>query len=596
MTKMTNSIYVLGTGLSHDGSACLLKDGKICVAIEKERITRIKHDGYADNEAMQYCLDAEGITWDDIDLVVQNANFSNFDRGNAVFHGTPRIIPDSIRVETISHHLAHAYSVVGTCPFDELAIFIADGCGSSFDDCLDLEGAIVANDIAVTDAQHLSFEKDSYYYYKDGVLSSIYKDFSPFGHFLKGYSMTPPTAKHSIGGLYSAVSQYVFQGMEDPGKLMGLAPYGRPDIHQYKAFRLEGDRVFVNYEWMELFDRPRIRYEDLAENFQYYADIAYWMQREIEEILINVVNKRFELKSCKNLGFAGGLALNAVANAKLTMDSPFDNYYFQPAAADNGLSIGCAYYGWLSVMGKKRVLHDGSPYFGKFYSENATHEALAAYADDLKVSRVENTTSHVANFLSNGKVVAWFEKGSEFGPRALGHRSILADPRNPEIRDFINKDVKFREDFRPFAPSVPQDKVSIYFDCEADYESPYMIQVLQTRDEWKEKIPAVVHADGSARVQTVTQKLSPNYYKLIGEFGDKTGVYVLLNTSFNKKGMPIVETPEQALSFFMECALDVLVIDGCIIEKKHSKARAKTDERAEWDKGLGALYSENLGI
>lgn len=576
-----DTVYVLGTGLSHDGSACLLKNGKICVAIEKERITRRKHDGYSDNEAILYCLEAEGIDWNDVDLVVQNANFSNFSRGDKYFHGVERIIPEHVRIETISHHLAHAYSVVGTCPFDEVAILVSDGCGSSFDECIDLSGAKIKNDLPNPDLQHLSFEKDSYYYYKDGKLESIFKDFSPFGHLLKGYSMCPPTAKHSIGGLYSAVSQYVFQGTEDPGKLMGLAPYGRPNRYSYKAFDFKDGRVIVNYDWMENFSKPRVQFEDLAENFQYYADIALWIQKEIEGVLIKLVNHRYKLTNGVNFGFAGGLALNAVANAKLLDQTPFKNFYFQPAAADNGLSIGCAYYGWLEVLNKPRIKHNGSAYLGRSYSSNRVEKALKSLDGKVKVSKPDQVIQDAVQLLSEGKVIAWFEKGSEFGPRALGHRSILADPRLPDVRDFINSRVKFREDFRPFAPSVLLDKVSTYFDCPADYESPYMILVTQVLEQWRNKIPAVVHADGSSRVQTVSEKLSPNYYRLIKEFGEKTGVSVLLNTSFNKKGMPIVETPEEALAFFMDCELDALVIDGYVVEKSKSMSVKKVDEPKE---------------
>ncbi|AZZ92930.1 transferase [Hahella sp. KA22] len=594
---MSKPIYVLGTGLSHDGSACLLKDGEVCVAIEKERITRIKHDGFCDSEAMQYCLDAEGISFDDVSAVVQNANFSNFDRGNKIFHGQPRIIPDHVKTVTISHHLAHAYSVVGTSPFDDMAVLVIDGCGSSWDDCLDLDGAHVPEAQPGADFNHLFFEKDSYYLYEKGKLRPVYKDFSPFGYFLKGYSMCPPTTKHSIGGLYSGVSQYVFQGMEDPGKLMGLAPYGRPGVYDFQAFECRDGRVFVNYDWMKHFNRPRVRYEDLAENFDYYADIAYWMQREIERALLYLVNHRFEHQPHKNLGYAGGVALNAVANAKLLKQTGFEDFYFQPAAADNGLAIGCAYYGWLEVLGQERIKHDASPYFGKSYEAEELYPAMQTYAGKISYRRLpeDEAINRTAELLAEGKVVAWFEKGSEFGPRALGHRSILADPRNPDVREHINRNVKFREDFRPFAPSVPLEKAGVYFDC--DYPSPYMILVAPTREEWKKEIPAVVHADGSARVQTVTESVSPNYYRLLNKFGELTGVYVLLNTSFNKKGMPIVETPKEALDFFMECALDALVIDGCLIEKAAvAQAPRKVDEKKEWEKGLGSLYPENVGI
>jgi len=594
-TTSNKPIYVLGTGLSHDGSACLLKDGEICVAIEKERITRIKHDGYNDTAAIQYCLDAAGIDFSDVALVVQNANFSNFDRGNKIFHGTARVIPNSVPVTTISHHLAHAYSVVGTAPFDEMAVLVVDGCGSSLDDCTDLAHAQIPMTPADPDAKHLYFEKDSLYFFKEGMLTSIYKDFSPFGYFLKGDTMCPPTTKHSIGGLYSAVSQYVFQGMEDPGKLMGLAPYGKPDIYSHQAFELRDGRVFTNYDWMHAFDRPRVNYQDLQENFQYYADIAYWIQKEIEHALLYLVNARFERVSTRNLGYAGGVALNAVANAHILKESKFDNLYIQPAAADNGLAIGCAYYGWLEVLKKSRITHSGSCYFGKHYSADCVESALTEQQDKVIFHQSENYIETAVDLLSSGRVVAWFDGGSEFGPRALGHRSILADPRKAEIRNRINRDIKFREDFRPFAPSVLQEAAATYFEC--DFSSPYMILVAPTRPEWRDKLPAIVHQDGSARIQTVTEAISPNYYQLLRSFEKYSGIPILLNTSLNKRGMPIVETPAEAINFFLECALDALIINGFVVTKRNGyKNQEQPDAAQEWKKGLGDLYPENLGI
>jgi len=558
--------YVLGTGLSHDGSTCLLRDGEICVAIEKERITRVKHDGFGDTETILYCLEAEGITFDDVDLVVQNANFSNLDRGNKFFQGVPRIIPDSARVVTISHHLAHAYSVIGTCPFDEMAILVVDGCGSSFDDCLDLAGAQLAVPPPDADANHLLFEKDSYYQYRDGKLATIYKDFSPWGYFLKAYSMCPPTSKHSIGGLYSAVSQYVFQGMDDPGKLMGLAPYGNPGVYPFEAFELRDGRCFVRYDWMADFKRPRMRYEDLKENFQYYADVARWMQSEIERALLYLVESRFRLAPAENLGYAGGVALNAVANARILRESSFSNLYMQPAAADNGVALGCAYYGWLEVLKGERRRHSGATTFGRVYSDAEALRALQAHAQQCDYAKAADAPAVAAQHLAQGRVVGWFEGGCEFGPRALGHRSILADPRNPAIRDFINQKVKFREDFRPFAPAVVREECSRFFS--GFDESPYMILVGQTRPEWRHEIPAVVHQDGSARVQTVTPELTPGFYRVLREFEKHSGIPVLLNTSFNRRGMPIVETPEQAVELFLESALDVLVLGGYVAVKR----------------------------
>lgn len=570
MTTKSKHIYVLGTGLSHDGSACLLKDGRICVAIEKERVTRRKHDGGNDADAILYCLDAEGIGLDDLTLVVQNANFGLLKQGNDWWRGR-RLFHDRVPMVSISHHLAHAYSAVGTAPFDEAAVLIIDGCGSGMDDCLDLEGAVVPEQ-PPAELRHLFYEKDSYYVFKENRVTPVYKDFSPWGLSLKDYPMCPNTTQHSIGGMYLAASMYVFSGFEDPGKLMGLAPYGRPGIYDFEIFDLRDGRAFVRYDWMERFRKPCRDYEQFKRDFQYYADIAYWMQREVERAVLYVARHRHTLAPSRNLTYAGGVALNAVANRKLLTEGPFEQVYIQPAAGDNGLAVGCAYYGWMEVLGQERVRHTGTMSLGRSYRRPSVGDALAQQRQSVEFEESENVVRQTAELIAEGKVVGWFQGGAEFGPRALGHRSILADPRRPEMRNFINAQVKFREDFRPFAPSVPAEHCSTYFECE--YESPYMILVAPVKPEWQHALPSVTHQDKSARIQTVTREVSPLYYELLRAFGDLTGVYVLLNTSFNRRGMPIVETPEQAVQFFLECALDVLVLDNFIVRKAPRKAAA----------------------
>lgn len=563
-------VYVLGTGLSSDGSACLLKDGKICVAIEKERITRLKRDGGNDNEAIQYCLDAEGISFKDISLIVQNDNFSNLDRGHQSYHGKERIIPEGANVITVSHHLAHAYSVIGTAPFDEMAILIVDGCGSSMDDCHDLEGAKIPMPLPDDDSQHLYFEKDSYYLFKDGQLKPALKDFSPFGYFLKGYTMCPQSTKHSIGGVYSAAGRYIFQGMEDIGKLMELAAYGNPGIYRDEIFELKDGRVFVNYDWMDKFDMPRVTYDDLFKHFQYYADIAYWVQQELEKSLLYLLKSRHHFLPHENLGFAGGVVLNAAANSQIQTHSPFSQFYFHPAAADNGLAIGCAYYGWMEILKRERVPHNQSPFFGRRYSQSETEKALDKQKDSIKSTRSEDTLTIVSNALCEGKIVGWFEGGAEFGSQALGHRSILADPRNPEAGKILNDKIKFREGFRPFSPAVLKEHMAKYFEC--DTESPFKLITAPIREQWRDRIPAVTNTDNTSRIQSVTREHTPAFYDLINTFGEKTGVYMLLNTSLNSKNTPMIETPEQALEFFLQGTLDLLVIDGHIIEKNDSVA------------------------
>jgi carbamoyltransferase len=560
---MSKPTYVLGTGLSHDGSACLMKDGRICVAIEKERITRVKHDGFNDSAAIVYCLDAAGIQLSDLDLVVQNANFSMLKSGSDWFHG-PRILGNGVPVVTISHHLAHAYSAIGTSPFEESAVLVIDGCGTALDDCIDLSDSVVTEN-PPNELRPLYFEKDSYYMFASNRMLSRYKDFSVWGMGVKDQPMFPNTTRHSIGGLYLGASVYVFSGMEDPGKLMGLAPYGRPGIYDFPIFDLVDGRAFVRYDWMDQFRRPCRSYEQFKANFQYYADIAYWIQREVERAILYVIEHRYRLAPHENLCYSGGVALNAVANRRILTEGPFENVYIQPAAADNGLAVGCAYYGWLEVLKQPRVIHDGSTCFGASYPDAAVRAVVDRCPEIAAASCPDDYIRETAELLAAGKIVGWFQGGAEFGPRALGNRSILADPRRREVRDFINRHIKNREDFRPFAPAVLEEDANVHFDC--DYKSPYMLLVAPVRPEWRDVIPSVVHEDNSARIQTVSASSNPAFYQLLQEFKRITGLGVLLNTSFNKRRMPIVEMPDQAMDVYVNSALDVLVMNHQVLVK-----------------------------
>lgn len=694
---MKKHTYVLGTGLSHDGSACLIKDGEICVAIEKERLSRMKHDGFNDTLAINYCLQAEGITVHDLDLVVQSALMNgNFDNGNAYFKGD-RVFTDDVKVPvvTISHHLAHAYSAIGRCPFRQpFDVLVIDGSGSSFDECIDIGNAFVPEKEKIhKDVAHLYYEKDSYYNYSDETLISVHKDFSPLGYAYKSYPAGLHTV-HSIGGVYQGASQYCFRNQMDAGKLMGLAPYGSPGIYKEEIFQLRDGRVFVNYDWIRLLNRPAVSHEEFKKNFKYYADIAYHVQEELERAVLYIVRERMALSATGNLCYAGGVALNAVANHLILSDTEVKNLYIQPAAGDNGIGIGCAYYGWLVTLGNKRhIKENSSTCFGVSYDKQRVENALTSFenkyhkdnlrtridnffttigrsykpesmgasaavihidirdycvyqvaisggrveckkgadltpsciieldelqlatiiqdpsylttlwdANRIKISNYQDlvffagivdlvkvskdagidagtTSKHIldefvyapdyiertAELLSQGKVIAWFQSGSEFGPRALGRRSILADARVPGIRDYINTEIKFREDFRPFAPAVLREDVDVYF--QRDRESPYMILVDQVRDEWHDKIESIVHKNNTSRIQTVTPDWNPDFYKLLKAFKEISGISVLLNTSFNRRGMTIVETPQDALDFFYSCKLDHLVLDKFIVSK-----------------------------
>jgi carbamoyltransferase len=555
--------YVLGINLSHDASACLLKNGKICVAIEKERITRVKHDFGNDKLAVQYCLDAEGITIDDLSLVVQNANFEKDEIAIDYYNGE-RLFPKNFKVPvvTISHHLAHAYSALGTCTFDDdFTILVADGCGSPYSQCDDLYDEITNKAIIENSLQNYWCEKDSFYHYKNGKLKPIYKDFSPFNHITKKYPLTPPTTLHSIGGVYSAASNYCFGSGDATGKLMGLSPYGKEGIFNNEIFELKEGQVFVNTDWMKTFQQPVNSYHEFKKNFQYYANIARWVQNETERALLYLFNHRHKLQPSKQMCYAGGVALNAVSNSRILAETNIQQLYIQPAAADNGIALGCAFYGWMEVLGKEKLMHNGKSNFGKHYSLDVSIEKDSA----INIKTTEYWIDAAAQLLADGKIIGWHIEGSEFGPRALGYRSILAHPEKESVRDYINLKIKNREDFRPFAPAVLREDVTKYF--QHDWDTPYMIQVNPVKPEWYKRLINIVHLNQTARVQTVTKQDNPSFYNLITKFKNLTGLSLLLNTSFNNMGMPIVETPQEAIDFFKQSPLDALIMENKIITK-----------------------------
>lgn len=560
---MARPIYVLGTGLSHNGSAVLLKDGRVCVGIEKERLTRRKHDGGNDAAAILYCLDAEGITLSDVSLVVQSANFEVPPRER--FHGVrPFAGVDHPPLVSISHHLAHAWSVAGTSPFADCAILVVDGCGSPIEQCTDLAGFDLPSDIAAR-APGMWCEKDSFYRFDGQAMTPLFKDFSPMACG-GAEALRLQTTQHSIGGFYSAVSHYVFGNLDDVGKLMGLAPYGRPGAIDVEPFAMRDGRLFVRDEWKAALDRPSSGYEAFRADFQYYADIAWWAQRAVEAAVADLFRARLGAFSADQLGYAGGVALNAVANAKLLDEGVVPRLYVEPAAGDNGIALGCAFHGWMAVLGKTRVAQDGGTCFGRRYAHEEIASALNGAPAQWAVSSPgQGLSARVADLIAAGKTVAWFQDGCEFGPRALGRRSILAHPGLPGMGDHINAAIKFREDFRPFAPAVLPAYAADWF--ESGRDSPYMILVDRTRPERREALANVTHVDGTARVQTIDPAWNPAFHALAEAFHDRTGIPVLLNTSLNRRGMPIVETPAEAVALFAETALDALVIQDILVVK-----------------------------
>jgi carbamoyltransferase len=566
--------YILGiNAYDHDVSACLLRDGEIACAIAKERVTRKKHDAGFYQEVVDYCLAAEGITLDDVELVVRNcyvlpiedievrlasmADMPLKERMQAAKN--PLYRSKSNKVATVSHHLAHAYSAFAVSPFDDGVVMVVDGVGSYCSD-------IAEKDQLTDNVNPLARESESYYKFSGSKLETLKKVWlNPERGFLSDefYNMK------GLGAIYSRVSSYIFGDWNKCGEVMGLAPYGRPD--QIKKLVTLKNGALEIPDWTEEFNQPYLieakgKWDD-SPAMQHWQDFAWQVQDDTERVLIERAIWLREQTGAKNLCIAGGVALNCVANGKIVREAGYDNVWIQPAAGDDGIAIGCAYYGHLAIQNKPRSFVMTHAFVGAPYSDA---EAEAA-ADKWLVRREtfngagQSICAETAKVLADEKVVGWFQGRSEFGPRALGNRSILADPRNPAMKDVLNSRVKFRQAFRPFAPIVLAERASEIF--EGDEESPFMLLAKRVKPEWKDKIPAIVHVDGTARVQTVRREQNERLYLLLEEFEKLTGVPVLLNTSFNIKGEPIVEAPADAVNCFLSTGIDYLALHDMLIAK-----------------------------
>jgi len=566
--------YVLGiNAYDHDVSACLLRDGEIAYAIEKERITRTKHAGGFFQKVVDYLLQAENITLDDVDLVVRNCYVLPVDdlEARMVYQGdmnprerdqamkNPLYLAKSNKVMTVSHHLAHAYSAFAVCPFDEGVVMIVDGVGSYSSD-------IKEPDQLTEGVNPLARESESYYRFKGSKLETLKKVWlQPCRGFLSDEFFN----MDGLGALYSRVSSYIFADWNKCGEVMGLAPYGRPDNVRNLLALKDGELQFP--EWNADFNQPWMpdgeKKWEASPSMRHWEDMAWRVQHDAEEVLLERARWLRETTGAKNLCLAGGVALNCVANGRIVREAGFDNVWIQPAAGDNGIAIGCAYYGHVAIQKKPRTFVMKSATLGVEYSDDVAQRA----GNPLLLKRKafngpgQSICREAAKLLSEGNVFGWFQGRSEFGPRALGSRSILGDPRRPEMKDILNKRVKFRQAFRPFAPIVLHERAKDIFVGED--ESPFMLRAKHVRPEWKDRIPAIVHVDGTARVQTVRREHNERIYDLLTEFEKLTGVPVLVNTSFNIKGEPIVETPQQAINCFIYTGIDYLALHDTLVAK-----------------------------
>jgi carbamoyltransferase len=577
---MPKHVYVLGVNAyDHDVSACLLRDGEIAFAISKERITRAKHDTGFFQEVVDYCLSAEGISLDDVDLVVRNCYvlpvedletrmvsqdvpevMDDAERSQAAKH--PLFLSRSNKVVTVSHHLAHAYSAFAASPFDEGVVMVVDGVGNY---CAD-----VTEPGQLTDgADPLARESESYYRFAGSRLETLKKVWlKPVRGFLSDEFYYMP----GLGALYSRASSYIFADWNKCGEVMGLAPYGRPGAMK-PLLHLKNGELSVP-EWGVEFEKPWLVEREgdweASSSMRHWEDLAWQVQDDAEKVLVERAIWLRETTGARNLCMAGGVALNCVANGRIAREAGFENIWIQPAAGDDGVAIGCAYYGHLAVQKNKRSFVMHHAYTGVAYKDEVVEAAAGKGLVRLQAAsrRCEDICAETARLLSEGNVFGWFQGGSEFGPRALGNRSILADPRTAGMKDKLNKRVKHRQAFRPFAPVVLAERAHEIF--ESNRESPFMLLADRVRPEWRDRIPAVVHVDGTARVQTIRQDQNERLYRLLKEFDAITGVPLLLNTSFNVKGEPIVETPEDAIQCFLTTGIDYLVLHDLLVEKKRA--------------------------
>ncbi|MGQ0685706.1 carbamoyltransferase family protein [Bradyrhizobium sp.] len=568
--------YVLGLNTyDHDVSACLLRDGAIAFAIGKERLTREKHATGFYKEVIDYCLDAEGITLADVDLVVRNCyimpvpdmeerltyqDMPGFlpppEREQAEQHPYFRSVSD--KVVSISHHLAHAYSAFAASPFEEGAVMIVDGVGSYRADAMEK----LPEDDA---GSPLARESESYYRFSGTELQCLKKVWlEPSRGMLNEefYGM------RGLGALYSRASTYVFGDWNKCGELMGLAPYGRRE--QFRPLlEFEGGELRVP-GWDASFKQPYlIGFGDWEKHsaMRHWEDLAWRVQDDTEKVLLARTRWLRETTGAKNLCIAGGVALNCVANGRIAREGGFENVWIQPAAGDDGIAIGCAYYGWLEILKQRRTYVMEHAYTGRIYGEHEIVNALQKPLVRIQINTVrsDDICGDTAKLLADQKVIGWFQGPSEFGPRALGNRSLLADPRRAEMKDILNSRVKHRQAFRPFAPIVLAERMKEIFEGEED--SPFMLIAKPVRPEWRDKIPGIVHVDGTARVQTVREATNPKLYRVLKEFDRLTGVPVLINTSFNVKGEPIVETPQDAMICFLTTGIDHLVLHDTLVSK-----------------------------
>ena len=555
---MVEPPWILGISASHNGAVCLLKGDEIKVAVQEERLARFKRCriyGAEPSRAITYCLDYAGIEPQDLSLVVLcvqgRANESKHDvRLNPLLKEVLKQVPAIV----IPHHLGHAMSVFATSGFEDSAIIVIDGAGSPFDDLTPDEQKVVKQNVED------GWETISLYAASDASVVPLEKHLVERGGWFMPNGVGMPRFG-SLGGMYSAVATQLFADPMEAGKVMGLAPYGLPEISAEAFFDLSGG----NFNFLD--DVPQLFQHDVRwpSHMSEYKNLAASVQSALEVAVLYLARHIRTLCPSENLCYAGGVALNSVANERIIRETGFKRVHIHPAAEDSGPAIGAAYYGLWHLNGhntRRRMIHDAC---GRLYPHASITSAIKKF-NEVRALMVADTIAEAVERLCAGEIIGWFDGGSELGPRALGQRSIVCDPRRQDAKEVLNMRVKKREAFRPFAPVILLEEVENWFELHgAPAESPFMLRVCEFKADKQARVPAVVHIDGTGRLQTVTSEANGRFYELVKRFYEATGVPILLNTSFNVMGEPIIETPEDAIACLLKSGLDCCIFEDRIV-------------------------------
>lgn len=592
MSRRRGAPWVLGLACSHDGAACLLHGGEVVVAVREERLARkkiLRLHAAGKSLAVRYCLEAAGIGAGDLDLVVaavQGSRRSPLQDLSA--HPDLRPAERGIEHRTIPHHVAHAVSAAATAGWDDAAVLVLDGLGSPADDLDAAELAAVLPVVGGAGGEHggvggsgggfgdcgaggadaVGWEIASLYAAADrgATLIPLEKHLVPGGLWL--YGDTRGMRRFgSLGGLYAAASWQIFGDHRQAGKVMGLAGYGNPEIPVADFLAADGPRLAFS-ERVPAHWPPTDRW---AEAPARAAALAASVQRALEEGVLHYVRRLGALSGRHRLAYAGGVALNGLANERIAREGGFDELYVPPAADDAGTAVGAAYWGLALLGGLPPGRRRGRDEAGRRYAAAAVDAALGAVPGLVarRLTTCEEVVAVAADRIVAGQLIGWFQGGSELGPRALGQRSILADPRTIGVKERLNARVKQREPFRPYAPAILAEAADDWFEPSAvsDGASPFMLRIRRFRAERRAAVPAVDHADGSGRLQTLTRADHGLLYDLVAAFAVRTGVPMLLETSFNGRGEPMVETPEDALWCLLATGLDACILDDRLVER-----------------------------